>query len=133
MVEEEGTFAQKLNSLFERIRKPDGSQYTSEDVEKGTNGAVTRVYVWKLRRGTATNPGYQIIQALADFFKVDPGYFFPERESLSTDRHEPSTLDYIFARVYDLDDSARQQILNMMDFLAEYKGKKGKEDQQDKK
>ena len=57
-------FSKKLNSLFEEKRKPDGSKYSQTEVIEGTKGVLTRVYLWKLRTGRASNPGYQIIKAI---------------------------------------------------------------------
>ena len=71
MAEKEGTLAEKLEQLFEEKRKPDGSKYTQTEVVEGTDGVLTRVYLWKLRTGRATNPGFHIIKAIADFFEVD--------------------------------------------------------------
>jgi hypothetical protein len=44
-------------------------------VQDGTSKAVTAGYIWRLRVGKATNPGYDVIQALAHFFGVDPACF----------------------------------------------------------
>jgi len=68
-------FARKLNTLFEKKTRRDGSKYTQEQVIQGTNGVLTRAYLWKLRTGRARNPGFYIVQAIADFFEVDINYF----------------------------------------------------------
>ena len=68
-------FSDKLNLLFERKTRRDGSRYSQEEVIRGTQGVLTRAYLWKLRTGRAKNPGFNIVQALADFFKVDLNYF----------------------------------------------------------
>jgi transcriptional regulator with XRE-family HTH domain len=68
-------FAKKLNTLFEVKTKLDGSKYTQEEVIQGTHAVLTRAYLWKLRTGRANNPGFYIVQALADFFEVDINYF----------------------------------------------------------
>jgi transcriptional regulator with XRE-family HTH domain len=81
MTEQEGNLAEKLEKLFEEVRKPDGSKYTQTEVVEGTNGVLTRVYLWKLRKGHATNPGFHIIKALADFFGVDTNYFSQDEEN----------------------------------------------------
>jgi transcriptional regulator with XRE-family HTH domain len=81
MTEQEDNLAEKLEKLFDEVRKPDGSKYTQTEVVEGTNGVLTRVYLWKLRTGRATNPGFHIIKALADFFQVDTNYFSENKES----------------------------------------------------
>ena len=120
MTEQEGNLADKLEKLFDEVRKPDGSKYTQTEVVEGTNGVLTRVYLWKLRTGRATNPGFHIIKSLADFFHVDTNYFSESDES-AEDREitKPAGryFEEIQARVYKMDDKARKAILDMMDYI----------------
>ena len=74
-------FALRLKRLFREKTKPDGKQYSQAEVLKTMHGVVTRVYLWKLRNGRASNPSMQVVSGLADFFGVDPGYFFEMDES----------------------------------------------------
>ena len=69
-------FALRLKRLFREKTKPDGKPYSQAEVLEGLHGVVTRVYLWKLRNGRASNPSMQVVNGLADFFGVDPGYFF---------------------------------------------------------
>lgn len=120
MTEQKGTLAEKLERLFNEVRKPDGSKYTQTDVVDGTNGVLTRVYLWKLRTGRATNPGFQIIKAIADFFGVDTNYFSDEDDAttgLEISRQNERYIDEIQTRAYKMDDKARKAILDMMDFI----------------
>ncbi len=75
------TLSEKLDLLFKTFTKPNGKEYTYQEVEAGTDGAVSSTYVWKLRTGKSTNPGYGVLQALSDFFGVPPSYFFNGRVS----------------------------------------------------
>ena len=120
MTESEGTLAEKLETLFDEVRKPDGSKFTQAEVVEGTNGVLTRVYLWKLRTGRATNPGFHIIKALADFFHVDTNYFSQSDESAEEKEKTWPTGRYfeeIQARVFKMDDKARKTILDMMDYI----------------
>ena len=120
MVDQEDTLAEKLERLFEEVRKPDGSKYTQTEVVEGTNGVLTRVYLWKLRTGRATNPGFQIIKALTDFFGVDPNYFWESEESAAEKEITKPTGKYfeeIQARSARLDDKAQKAVLDMIDFI----------------
>src|SRR3970040_1092151 len=116
MTEQEGNLADKLEKLFDEVRKPDGSKYTQTEVVEGTNGVLTRVYLWKLRTGRATNPGFQIIKAIADFFRVDTNYFSESEES-AEDREitKPAGkyFEEIQTRAYKMDDKAQKAILDM--------------------
>src|SRR5689334_2120708 len=101
-------FAVRLNNLFEEKRKPDGSQYSQNEVIDGTNDVLNRVYLWKLRTGRASNPSFQVIQALAEFFGVDPSYFFESdevRSDFQQNEKRDQLLDLIALRSSELDDA----------------------------
>jgi transcriptional regulator with XRE-family HTH domain len=68
--------SQKIDHLFRTVRREDGREYTYDDVERGTQGRVSRSYVWKLRHGRNSNPSLDVIEALAQFFRVPPSFFF---------------------------------------------------------
>ena len=95
-------FTDKLNMLFEKKTKSDGSKYSQEEVITGTHGVLTRAYLWKLRTGRAKNPGFTIVQALADFFEVDINYF-------RTDESQPEVI---------VDKSLRDELLEEMSLRA---------------
>ncbi len=68
--------SQKIDHLFRTVRREDGREYTYDDVERGTRGRVSRSYVWKLRHGRNCNPSLDVIEAMSQFFRVPPSYFF---------------------------------------------------------
>lgn len=68
-------FADKLNRLFQEKKKPDGTRYSKKEVLEGCPG-LTRLYLWRLQTGKVARPSYEIVKALADFFEVQPDYFF---------------------------------------------------------
>jgi transcriptional regulator with XRE-family HTH domain len=68
--------SEKIDHLFRTVRRPDGREYTYDDVERGTRGRVSRSYVWKLRHGRNCNPSLDVIESLSEFFRVPPSYFF---------------------------------------------------------
>ncbi len=80
-------FAGLLNHLFDTRRGPSGRPYTLAEVSKGTGGKLSSGYISLLRRGGIVMPPADRVQALADFFGVDVGYFTgrqpasPARES----------------------------------------------------
>jgi transcriptional regulator with XRE-family HTH domain len=93
----------KIDHLFRTVRRDDGREFTYDDVERGTRGRVSRSYVWKLRHGRNRNPSLDVIEALSQFFRVPPSYFFGHE--LETDE-----LAQRSAEIASLlqDDSARQ-------------------------
>jgi transcriptional regulator with XRE-family HTH domain len=72
-------FAARLNHLFEEKRKPDGTRYARKEVLESAP-MLTRVYLWRLQTGKVSKPSYGVVKALADFFGVDPSYFFEGNE-----------------------------------------------------
>jgi hypothetical protein len=120
MTEQADNLADNLEKLFKEVRKPDGSKYTQTEVVAGTHGALTRVYLWKLRTGRATNPGFHIMKALADFFGVETSYFSQSEESAAgMEITRPTGIYYeqILARASKMDDKAQKAILDLIDFI----------------
>jgi transcriptional regulator with XRE-family HTH domain len=78
MIRSRDTVSEKIDHLFHTVRRPDGREFTYDDVEQGTAGRVSRSYVWKLRHGRNRNPSLDVIEALSEFFRVPPSYFFGE-------------------------------------------------------
>lgn len=125
-------FARRLDYLFKTIQRSDGSEYSYEEVQDGTGKAVTAAYIWRLRTGKATNPGYWVIKALSDFFGVEPNYFFQDEEQASemaarqananlADRFQESSVKDIALRASELDDAGRKAILGMIDYILQNK------------
>jgi transcriptional regulator with XRE-family HTH domain len=113
-------FAKKLNTLFEKKTKRDGSKYTQEQVIQGTDGVLTRAYLWKLRTGRAKNPGFYIVQALADFFEVDINYFRVdegEEEELLEKALRKKLVNEVALRASMYSEETVLAIIHMMDFI----------------
>jgi transcriptional regulator with XRE-family HTH domain len=120
MEDDKVTLSEKLQRLFEEVRKPDGKKYTQAEVVAGTRGVLTRVYLWKLRTGRAANPGFHVVQALADFFGVDADYF-ARGDAGAVVEDIPASPGCYFAEICDrasrLDERSRKAILNLIDYL----------------
>lgn len=79
------TLADKINRLFDKVRKPNGKPYSSAEVaawcEQRTGESFSRAYMSYLRKGQRTNPTHQHLAAMAAFFDVSPAYFFDDEKS----------------------------------------------------
>jgi ESX-1-secreted protein regulator len=79
------TLADKLNRLFDTIRRPDGKPHTNEEVaafcRERTGEPFSRAYMSQLRKGERDNPTKRNLAALAAFFDVSPAYFFDDDRS----------------------------------------------------
>jgi transcriptional regulator with XRE-family HTH domain len=129
-------FTQRLDHLFKTITKPDGSEYTYEEVQNGTGKAVTAAYIWRLRTGKASNPGLGVIKALSRFFGVDPSYFvhddideakrWVEKRANAelANQLEDENVKNIALRASELDEQGKQTLLDMIDYILQRKGKK---------
>lgn len=124
------TLAKKIDLLFKNFKKPDGQEFTYQEVEEGTNKAVTGAYVWKLRTGKAENPGYRVLKALSDFFGVSVSYFFDEQEPseeyvqklrLAAELHKAGVA-HIALRASDLDEAGRRAVLEMIEYVRKAQG-----------
>lgn len=112
------TFAQKLDKLFKTITKPNGEEYTREEIEVGTNKAITSSYIYRLRTGKSTNPTIDKLQAIADFFNIDPAYFFEEDDKEPTPDPNRLVANIAF-RASHMDMKAVEDMLQMIKALRE--------------
>lgn len=73
-------FTARLQELFERHAKSgaQGHAYTVAEVARSVG--LSESYLNYLLRGERDNPSWLIIQRLANFFQVRPGYFFEQAE-----------------------------------------------------
>lgn len=113
-------FAERLNALIELKRKPDGSKYSQEEIVQGVGGVLSRAYLWKLRTGRSKNPGFHVVQALADFFEVDINYFTVEEDlgaKMIDQARADELVDQIALRSSMLGHEAKLAVLNMIDFI----------------
>ena len=72
--------AYKLNRLFATMHSRHRGEYTLQEVIDGIRQrggpTLSMTYLSQLRNGTRDNPTKQHLEALADFFGVNPAYFF---------------------------------------------------------
>jgi hypothetical protein len=70
--------AQKFESLLDAHRRPDGSRWTGQQLDKATGGVVTRSYVTNLRKGRIESPGYEKMAGIAKAMGFPPEEWFDE-------------------------------------------------------
>lgn len=78
----EVSFADKLNKLMRVFaRDADGRELTAAkflaDFNARTGAGISAGYLSELRTGKVAAPRIDLVQKLADYFKVNPGYFLP--------------------------------------------------------
>ncbi len=76
------TLAAKIERLFHVVRKPSHEPYSNEEVARAcreaTGESFSATYLWQLRTGRRDNPTKRHLEALAQFFKAPPAYFFDD-------------------------------------------------------
>lgn len=75
--------AELVDQLFKRYRRPDGKEYTYQEVSKALGGEIEVSTIGKIRSGIISNPGRKALLLLCQFFEVPASYFFPELEILA--------------------------------------------------
>ena len=70
--------AQKFEHLLNTYRRPDGRQWTGQQLDEATGGVVTRSYVTNLRKGRIESPGYEKMRAIAKAMGFPPEAWFEE-------------------------------------------------------
>lgn len=116
---------ERLNWLFENVRKPDGSKYTNQEVEDETEALGLRVgatAVWKIRNGQTQNPGYLTLRSLANLFRVPVTFFYDGILSVEEEarlKSNPAVLspNEIALRTIELDESQRQAVLAVIEAM----------------
>ncbi|ANN18181.1 XRE family transcriptional regulator [Amycolatopsis orientalis] len=78
------TLTERIDRLFQVVRRPDGEQYSHEEVARAcresTGESFSATYLWQLRTGRRDNPTKRHLEALAGFFQVPPAYFFDDEQ-----------------------------------------------------
>ncbi len=92
-----------VNHLFQTRRKPDGKEYSSQDVENATSKRLTSSAVRKLRDGKSRNPSRETLMELCFFFGVPASYFFPELEVLAPPSNDVAQQDQVHVLLRSID------------------------------
>jgi transcriptional regulator with XRE-family HTH domain len=76
------TLAEKLDHLFRTMHPRNRGEVSyaevAEGIRAGGGPSISASYLWELRTGRADNPTKRHLEALADYFGVNPSYFFDE-------------------------------------------------------
>jgi transcriptional regulator with XRE-family HTH domain len=78
--------SRKFEYLLDAHRRPDGSQWTGQQLDEATGGVVTRSYFTNLRKGRIENPGYEKMRAIAKAMGFAPEEWFEEGLSRGLER-----------------------------------------------
>ncbi len=68
--------SERFLRLLALYRRPDGSEWGGQDLERATGGAVTRSYVSNLKKGRIGSPGLDKLEAIAGAMGFPPQLWF---------------------------------------------------------
>lgn len=85
MTDQTQDFARRLDYLITHMHAPNQPRLTYQRIadaisdkitaKRGRPTPIRRQYIQQLRTGTRSNPSKDVIEALAEFFGVEPAYF----------------------------------------------------------
>ena len=124
-----GSFAQRLNKLFETVHPPGRRAHTNAEVAAACVASgylISKPYLQELRSGQRTNPSDEAVAGLARFFKVKPDYFFNDIYAAKIDHdleHLSQLQGYglrrLSSRVFDLSEESQNLLTSMAEKLRE--------------
>ncbi len=97
----------KLNFLFNTVRKPSGEEYSLEDVGRATGFHPS--YIGRMRDGKVANPGREVLAGLSTFFHVDPGFWFRAGNELVESEPDSSTINVVSRKLGRANLTAEQE------------------------
>jgi transcriptional regulator with XRE-family HTH domain len=120
-----GTFAARLATARETIRRPDGKVYTLEEIAEGvrtyTGDTCSKQYIGDLLSGKYTAPTKPKIEGIAHVFGLPPSYFF--NDALSEQMQEDLKLGAalreagirrLAARMLEVEPAGRETLREML-------------------
>ncbi|HEX2912223.1 MAG TPA: hypothetical protein VH186_15545 [Chloroflexia bacterium] len=112
--------ARKVRYLFETIKKPNGNSYSYNEVEKLTDGKVEQSWLSKMAKGMRQRPHIQSLEALTDFFGIDPTFWFislDEWISNQSQKEYDENVADIATRAKYLSPEGQRMVINLMQNL----------------
>lgn len=115
--------AERMDILLQVCTGSDGEPYSYRDIEAMTNGEVSSAACWKLHTGRIKNPSSRVIGALTKAFDISADFFFDDhltRENAPrkiAEYRNAALVDQIATRTSQLDERARQDILEMIEYV----------------
>ncbi|SKF70622.1 ESX-1 secretion-associated regulator EspR [Mycobacteroides abscessus subsp. bolletii] len=125
-------FAQRLRHLFETVYPAGRGPLSLSEVSAGLAARGVEVsvpYLSLLRRGERVNPAPEIVAALAEFFQVNPAYFYNAEYAESVDRDlgwlvtlRDLEVREIATRSYALSPESRRVVADIVERLCDVEG-----------
>jgi transcriptional regulator with XRE-family HTH domain len=127
------SLSQKLDKLFRTVHPSDRGEYTFEEVAEAIRArggpTISATYIWQLRKGLRDNPTKKHLEALAEFFKVAPSYFFDDEAAARIDAElallaalRDGSVRHLALRAFGLSADSLATIARMVERVRELEG-----------
>ncbi|MEV4641407.1 XRE family transcriptional regulator [Actinoplanes sp. NPDC049548] len=118
------SLADRLNALFDKVRKPDGTPYSLREVADAVTAAgdpISHAFIGHLRSGRSTDPTLRHMKGLARFFGVPVEYFTSDAVATEVDEELllAAALQQVRARTVALRRSVVPQAQEQIGAIAE--------------
>ncbi len=125
--ERRGHVSGRFRRLLALYRRPDGSEWGGQALERATGGLVTRSYVSNLKKGRIENPGLAKLEAIAGAMGFPPALWFGEEGGRVEDEAllaalEDDTAREILGEVMRLGSRDRRLLLGIARQIAPIEG-----------
>jgi len=125
------SFAAKLAHLIATVHPPDRGPYSYREIEAAMKDRdlppISGAYINQLVKERRDNPAMSVVQALAEFFGVPPGYFFDDQITARIDaqleelaRWRDTEARETAERIMQLGPRDRRTVTNLIDSLQQY-------------
>lgn len=122
----EAIFSARLNFLFDTIKKADGTLHSNREVARVIG--ISPAYISRLRSGEMSNPGYDLVGKLAEFFNVPVSYFYETEGSEEENESKRIAVNNIALRASKLDDQGMAALLTMLETIEQLRQQRGTEE-----
>jgi transcriptional regulator with XRE-family HTH domain len=120
-MEQRPVVAELVDHLFKTRRRPDGKEYTYQEVENATDKRLSASYIRKLREGMIRNPGRDALMELCFFFRVPASYFFPELEALAPpEEYTQQDQLHVALRSLEVSPDVKEHLQGLIDALRQH-------------
>lgn len=113
------SFADKLDRLFRVRLQENGREHThgqlARFISQCTGDRHSTTFISQMRGGRAANPRRSVINAIAEFFQVDPSYFFSSPPQGDEDDVRAASA---LLRLSELSSDQRAAVISLIDSMA---------------
>ena len=117
---------EQVRYLLDTYRKPSGDRYEYKEIERGTNGKLKYMSLWKLAHSQIKEPKRETLYTLSDFLRVDRGFWNTRiaewQKKVESEKNSVSkslqNIQIVTARYLELSPEQQEIVLDVIESLA---------------